>query len=278
MSGAIVANFGHRPNLAWRQMKLSILVPIIFWVSVIIIPIPDQHTIDIWQENIPFSLKISDVPFYKTFPVDAAPIPATVHTPVAEIDPKEYKVEMWPYSNDCGYQGFLGSCEPHKYIIPDNKVVKYAASFLNVNIYGALEWEMPNPFNLHGIFYNNYVPDNEKYPPGEDYWVNPDHYLLNNMSGDCEDAAFAVASVLESKGIKTKIVGGYLTYNDQRLRDWIVEYKVNRTYCRYFGGGLDSGFIPRGKFEHDKTKHGIDFEPVLMFDKRTYYQEYNKEW
>lgn len=227
-------------------MKLSTLVPIIFWVTSGII----------------------------------IPIPATVHKPVPGIEPQDYKVKLWPYSNDCGSQGFLGSCEPQKYIIPDNKVVKYAASFLKVNIYSALEWEMPNPFNLHGIFYNNYIPDNENfnYPPGEDYWVNPDHYLLNNMSGDCEDAAFAVASILESKGIKTKIVGGYLTYNNLRHRDWIVEYNVNRTYYRYFGGGLDIGFIQRGKFEQDKTNHGIDFEPVLMFDGKTYYQDYNRDW
>jgi transglutaminase-like putative cysteine protease len=245
-----------------------------------IIQIPDQQPIipDAEPAQVSFSLTMHDGPFSRTIPV--ALIPPIVNKPVPIIYPEKFNDKLWPYSGDCSYQGFIGACDPQKYIIRDDLVVKYAASFLNVTIYGALEWQIQNPFKLHGIFYNNYISDNEKFKdkPEEDYWINPDHYLLNNMSGDCEDAAFAVASILESKGIKTKIVGGYLTYNHQRLRDWIVEYNINKTYYRYFGDGHDFGFIQRGNFELDKTAHGVDFEPVLMFDGRTYYQDYYRDW
>ena len=214
------------------------------------------------------------------------PPPSIRTTPVPTETPDpipDFKVSHWkyPWSNDnslsCSYNGFLGSCTPQKYIMPDNEVIKYTSDYLGIDNNGALVWKDNNPFGLSGVFVNTYVSDQEQFGQ-DDYWANPDWYLTHGMKGDCEDSALFVASILESKGIKVKIVGGWLTYNNQRTRDWIVEYKIDPVYYRYFGGAFNVGFMPRGVFELYKKDQGVDFEPVLMFDRSSYYEDYNKEW
>lgn len=159
--------------------------------------------------------------------------------------------------------------------MPENEVVKIVASYMEIKGHGILEWKEPNPFNLYGTFLNNYISDNEqfKYPPYDDYWINPDYYFINGMRGDCEDGALAVASILKNKGVDIKIVGGYLIHNDQHIRDWIVEYKIDNEYYRYFGGAFNVGFVHR-----DFKIYNVGFEPILMFDDSTYYGYYNKNW
>ncbi len=211
--------------------------------------------------------------------ISAAAVIAVIIVTFLIILSSEILLWKYPFSNDnslkCTYSGFIGSCTPQKYIMPDNSVVKYYGQYLMINDRGELEWVSGNPFGLYGLFINHYE---QNYSGYNDYWENPDYYLTHGRVGDCAASAFAVASILESKGVKTKIVGGWLTYNSQRVRDWIVEYKINSIYYRYFGGVDTVGFIPRNLFESDKEKRGIDFQPVLMFDKDSYYGNYNENW
>lgn len=248
------------------------------------------HTDSKGAANTPEPTPISDpTPAPTPIPTASAqPAPTPEQT---KIEPPEFKVVLWQESQTCSFNSFLGSCNPQKYIMPDNEVVKYIASFLDITApNGALEWkETPNPTTQRGgSFTNWYVTDDQQfnYPPNGDKWQNPDYYLANGLKnggffqGDCEDAAFAIASVLEFKNVPTKIVGGYLTMNGERIRDWIVEYKINGTYYRYFGGAvMELSFIERTIFEQNyKEWKGLSFDPVLMFDKNTYYESYRRDW
>lgn len=217
----------------------------------------------------------------------AQPTPTPEQT---QIKPPEFAAVLWQESQTCSFNTFLGSCNPQKYIMPDNEVVKYVASFLDITTpNGALEWKYPNPsVQTEGSFINKYVTDNKQfnYPPNGDKWQNPDYYLANGLKnnglfqGDCEDAAFAIASILESKNVPTKLVGGYFIVKGQRYRDIIVEYKINGTYYRYFGAGAPTViFIERTIFEqHYQEWKGLSFDPVLMWDKKTYYESYRRDW
>ncbi len=257
-------------------MKLSTLVPIIFLVTSILVSGHIQQPVTVVVEPyIALSSAEAITEPGKTLP--AAPSPTS--TPIPDMPKFNVKLRDYSRADTCSTRGFIGPCEPRKYIMPENEIVKYAALFLELRD-NKLYWTQSNPFNGNGIFYNSYVTDDEQfnYPPNSDYWANPDYYFMNGMHGDCEDTALAVASIFEVKGIQTKVVGGYLTYNGQRIRDWIVEYKINGTYYRYFGGTVGLGFSSRDNFEQYKGVYNIDFEPVIMFDKNTNYMDYSRDW
>lgn len=208
-----------------------------------------------------------------------APSPAPIPEPTPTPTLPDFNVILWEKKPVCSYSGFLGPCDPAQYIMPDNEVVKFVSSYLELTETRKLEWIYPNPFGLAGLFQNNYVSDMEQFGE-DDRWINPDYYFMNGMKADCEDASNAIASVLESKGIRAVVVGGWLTANGSRVRDRIVEYKINGEYFRYFSGaGFMVGFISRVNFEREKYQRGLDFEPVLMFNKSSYnYENYNSGW
>ena len=188
-----------------------------------------------------------------------------------------FDVTLWNYSAKCSKDNFLGSCEPQKYIMPKNEVVQFVSSLMTISENGKLLWNKC-AFEECGIFSNHYVTDDEQFnnPPNGDYWINADYYFLNGLKGDCEDSAFAVASVLEVKGVRTKIVGGYTT---NHIRDWAVEYKINGTYFRYYGGVPNNfGNGAQEEIGFSKRNENVDFSPVLMFDKNSYYQDYTYDW
>lgn len=190
----------------------------------------------------------------------------------------EFNVTLWKYSANCSRYGFLGSCWPQKYIMPNNEVVQFISSLMIIDEKGKLLWK-GCPLKECGIFTNVYVSDNEQfnYPPDEDYWINPDYYFLNGFKGDCEDSAFAVASVLESKDIRTKIIMGFTGQGS--VRDFAVEYKINGTYYRYYGGVYyEVGYGKQEDVGFVKRDQRVDFVPSLMFDKNTYYEDYTYDW
>lgn len=193
------------------------------------------------------------------------------------IVPK-FNVTLWKYSPNCSRYGFVGSCQPQKYIMPNNEVVKFVSSLMIIDKNGKLSWEKC-PFKECGIFTNMYVSDNVQFnsPPYGDYWINPDYYFLNDFKGDCEDSAFAVASVLESKDIRTKIIMGFT--GEGSIRDFAVEYKINGTYYRYYGGvPHELGYGKQEEVGFVKRDQRVDFAPSLMFDKNTYYEDYVYDW
>ncbi len=205
-----------------------------------------------------------------------APTPPTNPVPVPTSSLPAFKTELWSYSVECTFSDFKGVCDPKSYIMPDNDVIKYVSSFIYLEN-GSLYWESNNPFEAYGLFYPIYVSDQEQFNK-DDYWVNPDYFFMHNMKGDCEDVSVAIASILENKRIRTKVVGGWLIINNQRVRDWMVEYKIGPVYYQYYGGITNLPFMTRGMFEFYKKARGIDFEPIIMFDKSSYYEAYNSNW
>ncbi len=204
------------------------------------------------------------------------PTPPTTPTSTPTPAIPAFKTELWNYSVECTFSDFKGVCKPGNYIMPDNEVIKYVSSFMYLEN-GSLYWRANNPFNTYGVFYPNYVSDQEQFNK-DDYWVNPDYFFMHNMKGDCEDVSAAIASILENKGIRTKVIGGWLTINNRRVRDWMVEYKIGPVYYQYYGGITNLPFMTRGMFEFYKKSQGIDFEPIIMFDKSSYYEAYNSNW
>lgn len=275
------------------QFASLLLVPIV--LTMITVDISDvmsskneniDTTKDIVYPTVPnvTTAQYQDVTTVPTPNVTTSPYQDVVETNAVSDDDNvivpEFHVALWKYSADCGHNDFLGSCQPQKYIMPNNEVVQYVASIMTINEKGRLLWEKC-PFGGCGIFDNNYVSDDEQFghPPKGDYWVNPDYYFLNRIRGDCEDSAFAVASVLEAKGIRTKIVGGYT--GDAHVRDWVVEYKINGTYYRYYGGIFYSVIDTngaQGEVGFKKRDTYVDFSPVVMFGRDTYYQDYTDNW
>lgn len=203
-------------------------------------------------------------------------LPTSVSTPSPTPSPlPTFNTTLWKYTGDCTNTGFIGSCNPQMYITPHNEVVEYYSSQMEI-INGKLQWKEENDLKKGGIFLNFYATDKEQFSI-DDYWQNPDYYLTHGMRGDCEDSAFAVASILEHKGIKTKIVGGWLIVDNEKVRDWIVEYKIDNTTYWYFGNGIQGiTFIGKNMFYQykDLGTQKIDFEPVLMFGYRSYYEHY----
>jgi len=158
--------------------------------------------------------------------------------------------------------------------MPDSPIVKYYSDKMFINGKGYLEWkEQTYLFYMQAEIPSfNYQSDMEKWGK-DDFWVNPDYFLMYEKSGDCEDIALVVASILEEKNIPSRIVGGYLTENNgERFRDWLVEYKLNGTYY-VFLSGVGSNFLKR-----DDYKKKIIFEPLLMFGKSGYYTDYDRNW
>lgn len=106
------------------------------------------------------------------------------------------------------------------YIMPENEIVKwYAENTILIN--DALLWK----HNKTPLVFK-YISDDDLFnnPPSHDMWQNPDYYLTHGLLGDCEDFSVAFASILEAKGISTKVLGVELTNSNKH---WIVEYTYN---------------------------------------------------
>lgn len=100
----------------------------------------------------------------------------------------------------------------------------------------------------------------------QDFWMNPDYYIWNELEGDCEDYAILIGSICERLNIPYMIVAGYA----QGIRDWWAEfiYKEN-IYIAQVNMNLGN---PRLLSE---VSGG--FKPFIMFNKKILMTEY-REW
>lgn len=196
-------------------------------------------------------------------------------TPEAQIQPD---AELLPYNaGECTKDGIYVSCDPEKYLIPDNEVVKAYASWLYISKdKRLLLYKADNPYGYpEGTQIQIKFVSDKEYLGKYDYWINPDYYLTHNLVGDCEDGAFAIASILEAKGIKAKVVWGWLTIDNERSKDALVEFKLDGIYYRYFTGTS----IFNGVKLRDKIHSRISFEPLFMYGYGdSYYNEYRSNW
>ncbi len=211
-------------------------------------------------------------------PISVTPVPIHVLAPMPTSVPiPDYDVKLWEYTMTCSRLDFLGVCNPSSYIMPDSPVIKYYSDKMFINGKGDLEWkEQTYLFYMRaGILSFTYQSDMEKWGKS-DFWVNPDYFLMYGESGDCEDIALVVASILEEKDIPSRVVGGYLIENNgERFRDWSVEYKLNGTYYIFLSGVNNNIFLKRDEFYNKKD---IAFEPLIMFGKNGYYTDYDRNW
>lgn len=138
-----------------------------------------------------------------------------------------------------------------------------------------VQWFIKYTEIIDGILYyrgtdNRVVPT--YYPDfdyeNSDYWINADYYLSHGLTGDCEDYAIAIASILEAKDIPNMIVGGF--QNGINNKHWILEYYYNNEY--YITDTSYGLYIKRSIIEE------LDWVPLLMFNKETDYKIYNKDW
>jgi len=140
--------------------------------------------------------------------------------PMPNYEPvlREYKIDksrdIWRPQN------------PSSYIIPNNEWVKYYANKLYIDINGKIHYKSNN-----NVFTNIYISDDNY--PNKDYWLNADYYLTHNMSGDCEDFAIALVSILKSgelvdqNGNKVNISAKLAVGYDNGYRHTWVEYDYN---------------------------------------------------
>ncbi|MEM2925008.1 MAG: hypothetical protein QXJ68_04895 [Methanocellales archaeon] len=177
---------------------------------------------------------------------------------------KDYKVnrstEIWSASDPCSY------------ITPYDEVVQWYAKHIklkkiNENVY-LLEFEDGSPLSF------NYVRDQEQFGV-EDYWINPSYYLTNfyknkPLSGDCEDAAIAIASILLAKGYDAIAILGYVEKNDGSLgRHAWVETKVEgRIYIVDFNYLYEKNYF-------ETTRH---WKPRYMWNHLLSFRDYSSNW
>ena len=104
------------------------------------------------------------------------------------------------------------------YIDPDHEVVQWYArnTILNESGLYYLYGEMVLP---------QYYPD-FAYENG-DHWMNADYYLSHNLTGDCDDYAISIASILEAKGIQNMFVA--ITDSRNEFHHY-VQYYYNGEY------------------------------------------------
>jgi hypothetical protein len=144
------------------------------------------------------------------------------------------------------------------YIIPDNPLIQRASQNIRFK-----KWKTEPRLT---IYYNNtlfhpiYQQDDARYynitgqltrpqysnyeDYSSDFWMNPDYYVAHGFTGDCEDYALFMASVLENKHIPYRVVLG--GYRGQR-HAWVEFTFDNLTYI------TDSGFHPNADISSEYT-------------------------
>ena len=143
------------------------------------------------------------------------------------------------------------------YIIPDNEVVQWYARNTILNETGLyyLNGEMVLPKYHSDFNYEN-----------EDHWMNANYFLSHNLTGDCEDACIAIASILEARGIPNMIVA---MSNNRGYAHAYLEYYLNGTY-----------YI--SDFKHPRYQARDDvkylYPKVWMFNINNDFMTYNDEW
>jgi hypothetical protein len=136
------------------------------------------------------------------------------------IEMPEFETDLRPMGKLNRNNHILYPEDASSYIIPENEVVTWYAEN-TVLTDDALLWKHNGSAVEFKYQTDNALFDN---PPDGDMWQNPDYYLANGATGDCEDFSLAFASILEAKGISAEVVG--VTLINDRLH-WVVRYYFN---------------------------------------------------
>lgn len=225
------------------------------------------------------------IPIPQTQPIKPPPEvqPAPIPTPETRLEftPKKdfSKPVLWKYypnkSEDIWY-----AINYQDYIQPDNELVKYFTERIEFDITtypGYLNIVYKGTDRAVNFIYRiddarlcrESGQENQECNELQDFWMNPDYYIWNELEGDCEDYSILIGCVCERLGIPYMIVAGYVQFLGG-IRDWWVEfsYKEN-VYIAQVNKNLGTPNIL------NNVKG--EFKPLIMFNKRTSMTEY-KEW
>jgi predicted transglutaminase-like cysteine proteinase len=162
--------------------------------------------------------------------------------------------------------------DPLQYITPCDEVVQWYAKHaelkkVNESIY-IIEYEDGTPLSP------NYVRDQEQFGV-EDLWINPSYYLAHAykgklLSGDCEDAAIAMTSILIAKGYDTVAILGYVEKSDGSLgRHAWAETKIEgKVYI------VDFNYL----YEKSYFQATRQWKPRYMWNHLLSFRDYSSDW
>ncbi len=192
------------------------------------------------------------------------------------------EIVLWNYTTE-NLSEFKFPVNYQDFIMPDNPAIQKEARQSELKI----DW--------NSFAYKNGTPFSFT-PRGDegDQWQNPD-YTLQIRSGDCEDMAVLIGSILGAKKIPFVIVEGYVYDSSELAGHAWVEYYLNGVYY------ADSNFysferkveIENGIIfykspaltlcsvsdpEQNITIPEIRFQPRYIFNKELKKSPYNKDW
>ncbi|MEM2933803.1 MAG: transglutaminase domain-containing protein [Methanocellales archaeon] len=162
--------------------------------------------------------------------------------------------------------------DPSEYITPGDEVVQWYAKHtklkkINESIY-LIEYEDGTPLS------SNYVRDQEQFGV-EDYWIKPSYYLAHTykgklLSGDCEDAAIAMTSILLAKGYDTIAILGYVEKNDGSIgrHAWAEAQIEGKIYIVDFNSLYEKNYF-------QATRH---WRPRYMWNHLLSFRDYSSNW
>jgi len=192
----------------------------------------------------------------KTIVVNATNKTFVIRTTVDIVDPMPVSEYIQEYNmTKTGYvwRAINGS----SYIDPDHEVVQWYAC--------------NTVLNETGLYYLNGDMVKAKFHPdfnyeNEDHWMNADYYLSHNLTGDCEDFAIGIASILEAKGIPNMVVA---ISNRRDYGHSYLEYYFNGSY--YICDFKHPQYQIRGTVQYA-------YSEVWMFNINHNYMTYYDDW
>ena len=173
------------------------------------------------------------------------------------IDPMPISNYIRPY-NMTKMGGQWRAINGSSYIDPEHEVVQWYANHTTLNESGLYYLNDTKVFHTHQSDFD--------YENG-DYWQNADYYLSHGRTGDCEDYAIAMSSILEAKNIPNILV---CISNRKGWSHIYVEYYYNQEY--YILNTIRPKYGVRADYLYK------DYYKVWMLNKTTTYTTYQENW
>lgn len=157
---------------------------------------------------------------------------------------------------------------PSQYITPEEDTVQTYAGAATV----ALDAEPAHGTITFDIDFDpTYIRDTDQFDQ-DDHWMRPRDYLETG-TGDCEDYALAMASIMEALGHPSRVVIGTGQFRGERRVHAMTETRIDDTYYR-----LDVA-APQKIYSRETYDEIVsDWSSLTMFGDDTAYQIYETDW
>lgn len=217
-----------------------------------------------------------ELPIETPFPT---PIPITppIKTQAKEFNPQAefIKPVLWKYKPDTDRKIFI-AINYQDYITPENELVKY---FSNMIYFEEIERKLNIKYKETEkyVVFKYRIDDSrlckesndisEQCKWLNDFWMNPEYYIWNDLEGDCGDYALTMSSVFEYLKIPYMFVSGYF---NRTIPDFWVEFIYNdKAWLAQIN--QHNGAIALLIKDSRNT-----YKPYEMFNKRQRIEEYEK--